>query len=232
MSGSAAVTSRAPQYVTLGELLVHPLRYFDRSRRGAGSFALYDMAAFGRGSPQVTAGRALRGRLAMVRTGDVLLSRAMSEPRRAWVVVEPAAHTALASAEWLVVRSNAHDPGYLRHLLVSNEFHLRLQQALAGRRQASAASPRLRSLALALPPHPQQQAIARLLDLADALRAKRRRALAAMDVLEVAWQEAEFAQRRLAVEALRAAMVVSRARFDALLAVLRDRAFLAQLTPA
>jgi type I restriction enzyme S subunit len=190
------------------------------------------MGAFELGRPERVDGSELHGKLTIVRPGDVLLSRASTQPRRAWVVVEPAGRTPLASREWLVVRPNAHAPGYLRHLLVSNEFHLRFQQAVAGTRQADAASARLRAIELPAPPQPQQQAIARLLDLADGLRAKRRRALSALDALERAWQEPDFAQLRFAAEQLGATMIASRNRLDALLGVLRDSAFRAELKVA
>ncbi len=217
--------------MALGELLVHPARYLERSGREGERFACYSTTAFNHGSPVPLDGAELSGKLTIVRPGDVLISRATAEPRRAWVVVERAGRTPLASGEWLILRPNDHDPGYLRHLLVSNEFHLRFQQAAAGSRQASAASARLRALELPRPPRTQQQAVARLLDLADALRAKRRRALSALDALEAAWREPAFAQHRAAAEALRAMMVASRARLDALLGVLRDRAYRGELIP-
>ena len=190
------------------------------------------MAGFARGRPELLDSPGLHAKLAIVRPGDVLLSRISTEPRRAWVVVDEAGRTPLASSEWLVVRSNAHHPGYLRHLLVSNEFHLRFLQAAAGIRQVNAASVRLRAIELPAPPQSQQQAIVRLLDLADALRAKRRRALSALDALEAAWQEAAFAQLRIPAEGLEATMIASRNSLDALLGLLRDWAFRAELNPS
>jgi type I restriction enzyme S subunit len=187
------------------------------------------MAGFARGRPDLLDSASLHGKPAIVRAGDVLLSRASTEPRRAWVVVDEAGRTPLASGEWLVVRSNMHDPGYLRHLLVSNEFHLRFLQAMGGTRQANAASARLRAIELPAPPHPRQQAIARLLDLADALRMKRRRALSALDALQVAWQDPALAQLRIAADGLEATMIASRDRLDGLLGALRDSAFRAEL---
>ncbi|MPZ44666.1 MAG: hypothetical protein GEV05_14935 [Betaproteobacteria bacterium] len=231
MSAAASVPPSAPGWVALGELLVHSLQHFDRSELDRQPVALYSMAGFARSRPELLDGSSVHGKPVIVRPGDVLLSRASTEPRRAWVVVDEAGRTPLASGEWLVVRSNAHDPGYLRHLLVSNEFHLRFLQAVAGTRQANAASARLRAITLPVPPQPQQHAIARLLDLADALRAKRRRALSALDALQSAWQEPAFAQRCIAAEALEATMIASRARLDALIGVLRDRAYRGELMP-
>jgi type I restriction enzyme, S subunit len=231
VSGLACAGPSAPCCVALGELLVHTARYLERSGREGERFACYNTTAFNHGRPALLGGAELRGKLMMVRPGDVLISRATTEPRRAWVVVERSGCTPLASGEWLVVRASDHDPGYLRHLLVSNEFHLRFQQAAAGSRQASAASAQLRALELPRPPQPQQQAVARLLDAADALRAKRRRALSALDALEAAWHEPDLTQHRAAAEALRVTMIASRARLDALLGVLRDRAYRGELIP-
>jgi type I restriction enzyme S subunit len=223
------VPPAAPGWVTLGELLVQPLPYFDRAQHQRQPVALYSMAAFGCGRPDFLDSASLHGKLAMVRSGDVLLSRASAEPRRAWVVADDAGRTPLASGEWLVARSRAHDPGYLRHLLVSNEFQLRFLQAVAGARQANAAAARLRAIELPAPAQPQQQALARLLDLADALRAKRRRALSALDALQSAWQDPALTELRSAAGGLEAAMIASRNRLDALLGALRDSAFRGEL---
>jgi hypothetical protein len=123
------------------------------------------------------------------------------------------------------LRPSAHDPGYLRHVLVSNAFHVRFRQALAGTRHASPASARLRTLDLPQPPLAEQQAIGRLLDLLDALRARRRRGLAALDRLEAALADGANAEPGAAIALLRQKMDASRSALDALLGVLRDRAF-------
>jgi hypothetical protein len=88
--------------------------------------------------------------------------------------------------------------------------------------------------------------MARLLDQVEALRAKRRRALRALDDYTAAWRHAasEAASRScaesesaaaaalLAGEELRQRMEASAKQLDALLAVLRDRVFRGELDPA
>jgi type I restriction enzyme S subunit len=215
--------------VALGALLIDRPDCFDRVGQASEQVAWYSTAAFLRGMPDLIDASALRGRPTIARPGDVLLSRAAFAPRRAWVVIPLPGRTPLASGEWLIVRPREHDPGYLRHLLVSNEFHVRVTQAIGARAQASAASARLRAIELPVPPQPQQREIARLLDAADTLRAKRRRSLAAVNELEAALQETQSDAPRHRVEALRTSMMASRARLDALLGALRDRAYRGQL---
>mgnify|MGYP003575505788 CR=1 FL=1 len=224
-AAAAAAVPATPRRIALGDTLLHAPPYQDRGEAERDRFALYSMTAFGRGNPEVLPSARLSGKLARVQPGDVLLSRVTTEPRRAWVVVAQDQCMPLASSEWLVLRSSAHDPGYLRHVLVSNEFHLCFLQATAGAAQASPRSARLRALDLPLPSLTEQRSIARLLDLPATLRAKRRRALAALDELEQVLRNPTPDESRETVERLRQNMSASRAQLDALLGLLRDRAF-------
>jgi len=209
----------------LGALLLDSAREPAAAGGDGEAFDLYDLAAFGRGEALAVRGPDAPARSRRVQPGDVLMSRATAAPRRAWVVAERAGRIPLASGEWLVLRPRAHDPAYLRQLVVSNEFHLRFAHASGGAAQATARSVRLRAITLPVPPPARQQAIARVLDLADALRLTRRRALAALGEL-VALFQTEGSTGALAVTGqLRTSMDASRRQLEALLSVLRDRAF-------
>lgn len=207
-------------------------------------FDRYSVAAFGSGRAETVRSR---GRDAcLVQPGDVLVSRSLTAPRRAWVVGSDPGRPQIASGEWLVLRSDAYDGNYLRHLLVSNELHLRFCAAAAGAVRARSGSAALGAIELPCPDLPRQNAIARLLDQVEALRAKRRRALCALDDYTAAWRHAgsEAASRScaesesapaaalLAAEDLRRRMEASAKQLDALLAVLRDRVFRGEVDPA
>ncbi len=224
MSATGAIApDRLAGRIALGALLLEPSHEPEPVVGEGEAFDLYDLAGFVHGEARALGGPDRLARARRVRAGDVLVSRATSAPRRAWVVAERAGRTALASSEWLVLRPHAHDPAYLRQLLVSNEFHLRFMHAVGGAAQAAARSARLRAIGLPAPPRARQQAIAGILDLADALRLTRRRALGALDELAASFQME--APAHAASEALRASMHASRRQLEALLGVLRDRAF-------
>jgi type I restriction enzyme S subunit len=193
---------------------------------GAGEiFEVYDFAAFGRGEAAAVCGPDAPARSRRVQPGDVLVSRATSAPRRAWVVAERAGRIPLASSEWLVLRPSRHDPAYLRQLLVSNAFHLRFMSAVGAAAHANPRCARLRAIALPVPPQARQQAIARVLDLADALRLHRRRALGALEELAALFQTEGSTGALAATRQLRTSMLASLRQLEALLSILRDRAF-------
>lgn len=170
--------------VELGDLMargesVDPAAYRDEV------FDLYSIPAFDGGHPEVLPGGVIGSTKQAVDPGDVLLSKIVPHIRRAWVVGANNGRRKIASSEWIVFRSPRVFPRYLRHLLVEDGFHAEFLNTVAGvggsllrARPSHVAKIRLR-----LPPLPDQQRIAEILDKADALRAKRRAALAQLDTL-------------------------------------------------
>ena len=161
----------------------------DPARHAGEQFDYFSMAAFASGTPEVLSGAALGQRAHIVEPSDVLLSRIVSHPRRAWVVGQGRGRRQVASAEWIVLRGSSHDPGYLRHLLVSNHFHVRFMRLTAGSSKAvrRARPAQIADIDVPLPPLPVQRRIAIVLDTADALRAKRGVVLSAIDTLVQAY---------------------------------------------
>ncbi len=133
----------------------------------------YDMKAFECGVPSLRAAIEL-GEVRQLEPGDILLSRSAKVPRRAWVVGENKGRPQVASKDWLIVRSEGFEPAYLRHLLVSNDFHQQARRLApnAGRAQGSGTAA-WSSITVPQPVREQQRRIAGALDTADALRAKR-----------------------------------------------------------
>src|SRR5436309_3218346 len=148
-------------------------------------FDLYSIPAFESRTPQLLLGSAIGSAKQVVAPGDVLLSRIVPRIRRSWVVGETRGRRILASGEWIVFRSSKADPEYLRHMLLTDQFHAQFMQTVAGvggsllrARPANVAKIQLR-----LPSISVQRRTAAILDKADALRGKRRAALAELDTL-------------------------------------------------
>jgi type I restriction enzyme S subunit len=99
---------------------------------------------------------------------------------------KPTHRVAFGSTEFHVVRSNrdALDPRYLAHFLRQDRIRLEGQRKMTGSAgQRRVPEHFLASLQIPLPPLPEQRRIAAILDQADALRVKRRAALAKLDEL-------------------------------------------------
>jgi type I restriction enzyme, S subunit len=148
-------------------------------------FDLYSIPAFDQGEPEVCAGSAIGSAKQIVQPGDVLLSRIVPHIRRAWVVGEDRGRRIIASGEWIVFRGEAAEPEYLRHVLVSDPFHAEFMRTVSGVGGSllRARPAYVARITIPLPPLPEQRRIAEILDKADALRAKRRAALAQLDTL-------------------------------------------------
>lgn len=149
------------------------------------AFDLFSVPAYERGLPDHVVGSDIGSSKVAVEPGDTLLCRIVPHIRRAWVVPQRGNRRQIASGEWIVLRSDQVDPRYLRHMLLGDPFHIKFMSTVAGvggslmrARPTHAAS-----ISLPLPPLPEQRRIAAILDQADELRAKRRRALALLDEL-------------------------------------------------
>jgi type I restriction enzyme S subunit len=168
----------AAELVRLGDLMagrattVNPVRYPGEE------FELYSIPAYDRGEPEFVRGSAIGSPKQLVQPGDVLLSRIVPHLRRAWVVGADRGRRKIASSEWIVFRSAAVDPGYLRQLLLGDDFHATFMSTVAG---AGGSLMRARPAFVAeirvpVPPPDGQLRIAGTLGRLDALRARRREA--------------------------------------------------------
>lgn len=171
--------------VALGDVMVKRAGSVDPSKWPDELFDLYSIPAFDRGEPDVVQGSDIGSTKQLVNPGDVLLSRIVPHIRRAWVVGKQSGRRLIASGEWMVFRSSAIYPGWLRHVLVGDLFHAQLMQTVAGVGGSlmRARPAHVSSIEIPLPPIEEQRRIAAILDHADALRAKRREALARLDEL-------------------------------------------------
>lgn len=173
------------QTIALESIMPPRLGTVDPSSFTDEEFDLYSIPAFDLGEPEVVMGRAIGSVKQIVRPGDVLLSRIVPHIRRAWVVGEDRGRRMIASGEWIVFRGDAVEPKYLRHVLVGDRFHSELMRTVSGVGGSllRARPAYVAKIKIPLPPLPEQRRIAEILDKADALRAKRRAALAQLDTL-------------------------------------------------
>ena len=171
--------------VRLGDLMPKRSPSVDPSKYPDEVFELWSIPAFDAGTPEVVAGSEIGSSKKCVEPNDVLLSRIVPHIRRSWIVGPLNGHRQIASGEWITFRSERTHPAYLRHLLISDFFHAQFMQTVAGVGGSllRARPEGVKQIEIPLPPLTEQQRIAAILDAADALRAKRRAALAKLDTL-------------------------------------------------
>jgi type I restriction enzyme, S subunit len=169
----------------LGDLMAAKNGSVDPKNFPDETFDLYSIPAFDSGKPDVVAGSLIGSSKQIVGPGDVLLSKIVPHIRRTWIVGEERGRRIIASGEWIVFRHELIHPPYLRHFLKSDEFHAEFMSTVAGvggsllRARPSSVS----RLMVRLPNLQKQRRIAAILDQAEALRTKRRQALAKLDTL-------------------------------------------------
>lgn len=173
------------QTVSLGELMLERGSSTDPSKHPDTTFILYSIPAHDAGAPECLSGSQIGSAKKNVQTGDVLLSRIVPHIRRSWIVAKHANDNLIASGEWIVFRDERFDPSYLRHFLLSDPFHVQFMQTVAGVGGSllRARPDHVGRIEIPLPPLDEQKRIAAILDKADALRAKRRQAIALLDSL-------------------------------------------------
>ena len=148
-------------------------------------FELYSIPAFDAGAPEVVAGSAIGSSKKAVQPNDVMISRIIPHIRRACVVGPAKGHRQIASGEWIIFRDERIWPKYLRWQLVGDVFHSAFMRTVSGVGGSllRARPAEVFKVEIPLPPLAEQKRIAGILDAADALRAKRREALAQLDTL-------------------------------------------------
>jgi type I restriction enzyme S subunit len=171
--------------IALGELMPERGESVDPANHPDEVFNLYSIPAFDSRKPEVLRGAEIGSTKQLVEADDVMISKIVPHIRRAWVVGESRGHRTIASSEWIVFRDARIFPGYMRHLLVENRFHAKFMSTVSGVGGSllRARPAHVAKIEIPLPPLAEQRRIAEVLDRAEALRAKRRAALAELDSL-------------------------------------------------
>ena len=171
--------------IALGDIMATKSGSVDPSKFTGEIFDLYSIPAFDLGEPEVVAGSEIGSAKQVVEPGDVLLSKIVPHIRRSWIVGKQRGRRIIASGEWIVFRSERANPDYLRQVLVGDPFHTQFMNTVAGVGGSllRARPAHVAKISIPLPPLAEQRRIAEVLDRAEALRAKRRAALAQLDSL-------------------------------------------------
>ena len=171
--------------VTLGDVMVSRGGSLSPSQFPTEEFELYSIPAHDRGGPEVVLGAEVGSNKQVVEPGDVLVAKIIPHIRRARIVGPMNGRRQVASGEWIILRGETFDPGYLRHYLISDTFHRQFMNTVAGvgGSLVRARPAHVKSIPVPLPPLDEQRRIAAILDHADALCAKRRQVLAHLDDL-------------------------------------------------
>ena len=148
-------------------------------------FELHSIPAFDAGQPELLRGSEIGSSKQVVQPGDVMISKIVPHIRRSSVVGSASGRRQIASGEWIVFRNKSLFPHYLRHLLVSDEFNAKFMSTVSGVGGSllRARPAEVAKIKIPVPPLSEQRRIAAILDKADALRAKRREAIAKLDQL-------------------------------------------------
>jgi type I restriction enzyme S subunit len=187
------------RWVKLGEVMASTLGSVDPSKAHDEVFILYSVPAFDQREPEVLPGRRIGSTKQVVKAGDVLLSKIVPHIRRSWVVSEHSGSRTIAFGEWIVFRSEMVWPDYLRHVLVSDDFHEKFMRTTSGvGGSLTRARPALvANISIPLPPLPEQKRIAAILNEQMAAVERARKAaeddLAAINALPAALLRRAFA---------------------------------------
>lgn len=167
--------------VALGSLMPKGVPSLDPSKHPDEIFELWSIPSFDSGYPEVITGAEIGSSKKCVSPNDVLLSRIVPHIRRSWVVdSNDNGLRKIASGEWIIFRSEKVYPSYLRHVLTSDPFHHQFMQTVAGVGGSlmRARPDFVKHIEIPLPPLTKQRRIAAILDKADAVRRKRKEAIA------------------------------------------------------
>lgn len=169
--------------ISLSEIMATKLGSVDPSKFKEEVFDLYSIPAFDSGQPEVIEGNSIGSAKQIVQPGDVLLSKIVPHIRRAWIVGDNRGRRLIASGEWIVFRGNVFHAEYLRHAIVSDQFHVQFMATVSGVGGSllRARPAQVANIKIPLPPLAEQKRIAAILDKADAVRRKRQQAIKLAD---------------------------------------------------
>ena len=171
--------------ISMGDIALRKGGSVDPKKHQGEVFELYSISAFDAGAPEVVTGSAIGSSKKAVQPNDVMISRIVPHIRRACVVGPSNGHRQIASGEWIIFRDERIWPKYLRWVLVGDVFHSAFVRTVSGVGGSllRARPAEVFKIQIPIPPLAEQRRIAGILDAADALRAKRREALAQLDTL-------------------------------------------------
>ncbi len=165
-------------FVDAGELMarrsgsVNPARFPDEE------FELHSIPAFDAGMPEILRGDQIGSTKQLVAPNDVMISKIVPHIRRSTIVPKFTGRRQIASSEWIVFRGPQFFPDYLRHFLISNDFHARFMKTVSGVGGSllRARPAEVAKIKIPLPPLAEQRRLAGLLSRAEGIVRRRREA--------------------------------------------------------
>lgn len=116
-----------------------------------------------------------------LRVGDIVFARTGATTGKSFLI-RHCPESAVFASYLIRVRPNSKvDPAFLSHFFSSPDYWDQISMKSAGAAQPGVNASKLQELKVPLPPISEQRRVAAILDQADALRAKRRAALAQLD---------------------------------------------------
>lgn len=121
---------------------------------------------------------------AKLRPGDIVFARTGATTGKSFLIGDCPESAVFASYLIRVrLREEDADPGYVSHFFRTADYWQQITKSSRGVAQPGVNATTLKSLQIPLPPLSEQKRIARILDAADALRAKRRESIVQLDTL-------------------------------------------------
>lgn len=118
--------------VPLGELMPSRIPSVNPSLFPHERFTLWSIPSYDTGKPEQVLGSEVGSTKKTVQDGDILLSKIVPHIRRAWKVSVSSKHRQIASSEWIVFRHDAFLSDYIRHFLLTDQFHTQFMGTVAG----------------------------------------------------------------------------------------------------
>ncbi|WP_372635211.1 restriction endonuclease subunit S [Alcanivorax jadensis] len=115
--------------------------------------------------------------------GDIVFARTGATTGKSYLIESCPDNAVFASYLIRLRLNNRADPSYISHFFQTQDYWSQVSKSSRGVAQPGVNASKLKSLEVPLPPLEEQKRIAKILDAADALRAKRRESLAQLDAL-------------------------------------------------
>ena len=194
MFGDPVANTMGWNTVLLGDLALRKGGSVDPRKHLDEAFELYSIRAFDTGAPEVTTGSEIGSSKKAVQPNDVMISRIVPHIRRAWVVGRSSSHRQIASGEWIIFRTDATSPQYLRFLLRSDAFHSVFMRTVSGvGGSLLRARPALVfRIEIALPPIELQHRFAAVVESVEQQKSRQRAHLSELSTLCASLQQRAF----------------------------------------
>ncbi|WP_434515949.1 restriction endonuclease subunit S [Dechloromonas sp. ARDL1] len=118
-----------------------------------------------------------------LQSGDIVFARTGATTGKSFLIGECPTDTVFASYLIRVRPKESVEPKFIAHFFQTSDYWGQITKGARGAAQPGVNATTLKALEIPLPPLHEQRRIAAILDQADALRAKRREALAQLDSL-------------------------------------------------